>query len=162
MNKNMIRKNAHGFILVDVIIGMIILVVALTAIGGLYIQTSRVSLFADNQTVANNWAQQRLEGLKSADRSWRASLTLPVTDAAMNSTPPRPGFVMETTAVVRNNTIAALPTRLPTAPVNTAFTVPDGVLLSAVNNRLIHMTVTVRWNENGNAQAISLETLIDN
>jgi len=150
-NKAIINKN--GFVLTDVVLGMFILTVALLAIGGLYFQSGKASILADNQTVAYNWAQERLEYLKSAS-AWRGNSststppTVP-TDTG-NSLPPRSGFT-RTTTVVCPAKLAALP----------ATTINAGTLLTAVNSRLIDVTVTVNWTENSRDKSVSLETLIE-
>lgn len=145
---------ANGFILADVMLGMFILVVAVLAIGGLYIQSSKTNIFTDNQTVAYNWAQERMEYLKSTS-VWRgnsSSNTPPTnpTDTG-NASPPRTGFSRRTTL--------ACPAAIASLPKTTASS--SSKLLAAVNKRLIDVTVTVSWTENGKSKSVSIETLIE-
>jgi Tfp pilus assembly protein PilV len=145
---------ANGFILADVVLGMFILVVAVLAIGGVYLQSSKSNIFADNRTVAYNWAQERVEYLKSTS-SWRGDSSLKIdptepTDTG-NASPPRTGF-SRTTTLVCPAAIASLPSTTARSSDN---------LLTAVNKRLIDVTVTVSWTENGNSRSVTLETLID-
>jgi Tfp pilus assembly protein PilV len=148
------RNADRGFIFVDVILGMFILVVALTAIAAVFYQSSKAGIFADDRTVAYNWAQERLEYLKS-DPSWRGSAAQNVApeqsppDPDGNS-PPRAGFTRTTNAVLANLPEGTLP------QTNGAVHVP----MSVINNRLIDVTVTVNWQENGQPQSIRLQTLI--
>lgn len=153
MNIKMVCKKANGFILADVMIGMVILTVALTAIGGLYIQSSKSSRFADNRTLANNWALERMEYLKSTT-NWRGSTQLnlgpTVPDDDGNDAPPRTGFSRKTTLVY--------PATITSLPPTTAGSKDN--LLAAVNNRLIETKVTVSWIENNVTHSLNLETLI--
>lgn len=145
------RRHEKGFILADVVLGMFILVVALLGIGGLYFQSARAGIFADNRTVAYNWAQERIEYLKGTG-SWRGSSTAGTEPAAPADTgmPPRNGFSRTTS--VNLAAITAL-------PITTASSRSN--LLDAVNKRLIDVVVTVSWTENSIPKSVSLETLIE-
>jgi len=144
------KINANGFILADVVLGMLILVVALLAIAGVYIQSNKSNIFADNRTVAYNWAQERMEYLK-ANSDWRGNSLegSPPNNPkdTGNDSPPRKGFKRDTNPVC--------PTDITVFP-NTADTIK-----TTINNRLIDTTVTVTWTENGIDQSVSLRTLID-
>ena len=148
------RSNStRGFILLDVLIGMIILSVGVLTIGELYFQSGRSSVFADNRSEAFNWAQQRIEYLES-DQSWRGSALLgtPPTNPADpdNANPPRTGFNRVTTVAVANLPEGTLPAT------TTAVNVP----IAKINNHLVDVTVTVNWLENGIPRTVSLRTLI--
>jgi Tfp pilus assembly protein PilV len=147
-NKRAYNKN--GFILADVMIGMVILLIGIIAIAGLYLQSSKANLFADNRTKADNWAQARMEFLK-ADPTWKAAGVAP----ADIDNPLLPGFKMQTTVSPAN--LLNLPARSD----STTSAVSDATLLAAVNARLIDVMVTVTWNEKSGQQSVSLETLID-
>lgn len=151
MKKKM--DNENGFILADILVGLFILSLSLLAIGGFYMQNNKASVFTDNRTVAYNWAQERIEDLKSRS-DWRGSTdtnpTNPVDNG--NDSPPRVGFSRQTT-LVYPATIASLPAITNNGTKDT--------LLTAVNKRLIDTTVTVSWTEKGITQSVSLETLIE-
>lgn len=143
---------AAGFILMDVVIGMVILAIALVAIGALYYQSGRSNIFADNRTVAYNWAQERIEYLKSSP-SWRGDSGQKVDPVVPEDKdpPPRAGFERHTQV-----SLAALPAgTLP--PANGAVELD----IADVNKRLLDVIVTVKWTENGQQQSVSLRTLID-
>ncbi|MDR3588877.1 MAG: hypothetical protein P4N41_04390 [Negativicutes bacterium] len=147
-------NGSRGFVLMDVILGMFILVVALVAMGGLYYQSTRAYIFADNRTVAYHWAQERMEYLKS-DASWRGNSsqgTAPASPAdAGNSTPPRTGFSRTTTVALASLPAGTLP----------ATTQAVSVPISKINARLIDVTVTVNWTENGQTRSVNLRTFIE-
>jgi len=148
------KKISHekGFILADVILGMFILTIAILALAGVYVQSGKSTLFADNRTVAYNWAQERMEELK-ADSSWRGSSTTTAPYKPIdNGTPPRDGFTRDITVSLA--TIASMPQTASNATLDSAF-------LTKMNNRLIDVTVTVSWTENGISKSVNLETLID-
>lgn len=152
------RSANKGFILVDVLLGVIIIAVALIAIGGLYYQSGRANIFADNRTVAFNWAQNYIEFLKT-DATWRgAAGGAAPNDAApratFNAAPPRPGFAIQSSVPLAN--VSAVIQNLP------ATTMNRQVLTTAVSDHLIDVTVTVSWQENGQAMPpISLRTYIE-
>ena len=146
---------ANGFILADAVLGMFILVVSVMAIAGLYMQSQKSNLFADNQTVAYNWAQQRMEELK-ATSAWRGDSTTPTapdpTLVPDIGTPPRTGFTRTASANVAVGTIATLPA---------TTVVENSTLVTATNTRLVDVVVTVSWKESGKDRSIKLETLME-
>lgn len=74
-------NSRRGWVLVEALIGMTILVVGLLAILASYTQTTKTSTFSDNTTQATYIAQQELEKLK---RDFDATTTTP--DVAKCST----------------------------------------------------------------------------
>lgn len=158
MNVN-IKSNIRGFVLVDVLLGIIILTVSLLAIGGLYLQSSHAVAFADDRTVAMNWAKARIEELE-ANWHWRGQ---PGGDApvvprdAGNDQPPRTGFQRDTTVSLADVTeadVSKLLQRLDKSKSNSE-------VISTVNDQLILVTVTVTWHENGAKQTAQLRTYIE-
>ncbi|HMM20535.1 MAG TPA: hypothetical protein PKA10_07325 [Selenomonadales bacterium] len=148
----------RGFVFVDVIIGMVILTVALVAIGGLYFETGRANVFADNRTIAFNWAQQRIENLK-AEVSWRGKAggdppSATASDAVFNSDPPRPGMRLATRSDLLEMTKADLQDLPATA-------IKRDTLITALHQHLIRVTVRVDWQENGRDDHIELSAIIE-
>jgi len=156
-----IRCGSRGFILMDALLGMIILTVAVLAIGGLYFQSSRAYVFADNDTVAYNWAQQRMEDLK-ADPAWRAAFvnsngnTIP-NDNLFNANPPRPGFTIATVPVLGGINKSDIDGLTPYIDSH----IDQGDMLTNINMHLIGVKVTVKWHENGIERSVYLWTLYD-
>lgn len=153
------KCNMRGFVLVDVLIGIVILMVALLAIGGLYMQSSHAIAFADDRTTAMNWAKARIEELE-ASWDWRGK---PGGDAPVappdvgNDQPPRTGFHRDTTVSLANVTEDDVDMLL--RQLNT--TKSRGQIITAVNDQLILVTVVVTWNENGVEQSAQLRTYIE-
>lgn len=63
-----IPKNQKGFLLIDILIGMIILAIALIAVAGMFIQSSKASRLSPKYTIAADYAQAEIENLKK--NSW--------------------------------------------------------------------------------------------
>lgn len=62
-----LRKNKKGFLLVDSMIGVLILVIGLAALAVLYMQGTKVSIVSDKMQAAVQVAGQEMERLKKAD-----------------------------------------------------------------------------------------------
>ena len=160
MNKKKVNQRANGFMIMDVVIGMVVLLIGVMGIAGVYMQSSRSSLMVDNRRAANNWAQARMEYLKS-DLNWRTGVTTgEIILDPENDAPPRATFTRETKVVAHPATLSSLPSKRSNGDDGTGA-VKDAALLEAVNNRLIDVQVTVSWKEKDISQSVSLETLID-
>jgi Tfp pilus assembly protein PilV len=61
------RNNQQGFILIDSLIGMVVLTIALLALGAVFIQTTKGTLATDNLTKAAYIANEQLSMLKVND-----------------------------------------------------------------------------------------------
>jgi|GEM_PF-110659 hypothetical protein len=61
------RKNKQGFLLVDAMIGVLVLVIGLAALAVLYMQGTDVSVKSDKMQAAVQVAGQEMERLKKAD-----------------------------------------------------------------------------------------------
>lgn len=58
-------KNSRGFSLIEVLIALVILSIALLALAGLMVQTTKNTSFGNHMTEASTFAQDRLEGLRA-------------------------------------------------------------------------------------------------
>jgi len=100
-------KGCEGFIYIDVIVGMLILVTALTFMGGTYSQAVGYSMSANQNTVATSIARQALESLKDQDNIQQVTpgtsiFTLP---APMTQTINGITYTVTTTVVNLGNTL---------------------------------------------------------
>lgn len=153
------REQNRGFILMDVLLGVVILTVAVVAIAGLYYQSTQANIFADNRTVAYNWAQSRIENLK-ATQGWRGvagGASPAVSDTEFNATPPKPGFRIQTNALLATLPPGTLPAT--TQAVNVPMNRSGNRL--GVNDYLLDVRVQVSWTENGRNETVELRTLIE-
>lgn len=154
------KSKIRGFVLVDVLIGVVILMVALLAIGGLYIQSGHAIAFADNRTVAINWAKARVEEMQTT-YYWRGASGgddpfVPADNG--NENPPRAGFSRQTTVKLANVAASDLDFNMLDM---TNTTKSQSQIIREINDRLILVTVTVSWNEKGQAQFVQVRTYID-
>ncbi|VBB09177.1 Hypothetical protein LUCI_4463 [Lucifera butyrica] len=76
-------KSQKGFLLIDVLIGMLILTIALVSLAYAYTQSVRTSMGSRNYNQAVYLAQKTLEGLKTQDGS--NAFSLPASIAPITS-----------------------------------------------------------------------------
>lgn len=73
--------NQRGFLMVEVLVACVIITVALLAVGGMYMQSLRAAIEAEQYTVAATLAQDRLEKVKAGQEVTNPQ-TMPVNGIA--------------------------------------------------------------------------------
>lgn len=117
----------RGFIMADVVLAIMIIGIALIAIAGMFIQSTRATWGAADYTEAISLAQKQLELLKLKPATYWSNLTLPATLGWQ-------GTVGETS---------------PYSVVTTAS-------VSSENNNLVEVIVVVSWTQQGQSQQVQL------
>lgn len=118
-----------GFILAEVVVGMMIITMSLIAITGIFIQSNRAASVAAEFSVATNLAQKQLELLKLRPHTYWENLALPASIGWQ-------GTVGETE---------------PYSVITNAF-------VSSDNNNLVEVVVVVSWKQQGQTRQVQLTT----
>jgi hypothetical protein len=127
----------QGYIYIDVIMGMVILITALTVLAAAYQQSTRHVIAVSNHVIATNLAMETIENLKRyeeanltrASAEWKTTVT-----STINNVP-----YQVTTAVIEDE---HLTTQI------------------ATNSRIIPVNVTVTWPPKGNVTITTYYTVI--
>jgi len=147
----MMRKNEKGFVFVDVIVGMVILVTGMVAIAGLYSQLGKLNFVSNSSVQANNLAQAQMEAIKASAKTWAIGEATP----PMPALKPAPaGFTVTQTCTPCTQPNSAI-TGLPNTTTN------PQLVLNAVNNRFYDVVVAVNWTENNQSMSTNFETLLE-
>lgn len=120
----------NGFIMAEVVMGMMITGMALLAITGMFIQSTRAASGAAEYTAATNLGQKQLELLKLRSDTYWKNLVLPTSITWQ-------GAAGETG---------------PYSVVTTAF-------VSADDSNLVEVIVVVSWTQQGQSRQVQLTTV---
>lgn len=77
------RKWQQGFLMIDALIAIVIITVALVAIIGMFIQSTKATQCSAEYTIASNLAQQQMEHLKETG----VMISTPIPDITINAPP---------------------------------------------------------------------------
>jgi len=122
MKKATIRDRLQtnkGFILAEVVLAISIISIALVAISGMFIQAIHTDLMANHTTVAANLAQKQLELLKTYPPEYWAALTFP----------------------------CIIPWQDNAQILSSEYTLITNAYISAVDDHVVEVIVTVSWQE---------------
>lgn len=151
-------NNIQGFMLVEILIAITIVAVALLAIGGLVMTSSKSLAANDVQTLAYKTAQARIEALKSVPaNNWKE---IGFTTTYQNVTTAIAAVANATTRTTLTNNIVTN-----TTPANidarfTLLTEGRNVTVSGAGSRLVEVRVTVSWTAaSGQTAQVVLVTL---
>jgi len=125
------QKVTKGFILVDVLIGIVLISVAVIPISAMFSQAIQADVMAKDYTMAANLVQKQLELLKADSPQQWAALTLPCTIPWRDTLQlPPPRYMLTTTAGI-----------------------------SAANDYLVEVAVTATWQEKGRERKLQFVSL---
>ena len=128
------RKRQHGYLYMDALIAMFIVSVALIAITGMFVYSTKLSASANHYTAATNIARQQMELLKR----WTASNW---NDSNLPSSIPWQGDPNKLTV---NKTVFEVRTTINQT--------------AGIDPNLIQVTVTVSWKELSGTQKVQITT----
>lgn len=131
--------NERGWVLIDALIGLVIVSIALTALAMAYRQSAVVTVSASNQARAVYVAQQAVEELKPNDNNtksadWPGAIPAPY-DVTVNNVTFRVTYSTESVTEV------------------------NGIVNTAVRERIKPLRVTVSWTEPASGTAASIQTV---
>ena len=122
-----VLRRQRGFIMAEVVIAIMIIGIALIAITGMFIQSTKATSGAAEYTAATNLAQKQLELLKLQPHTYWKNMIV-------------------TTAIAWQGTVGE------TDPYSVATT----ATVSAENSNLVEVVVVVSWTQQGQPRQVQL------